>query len=246
MIIRLVIFILIGSIFYSCTKEIDNRNQEYDSDNFISEQFSLIGKSFDQPKIDLVVSKHMIPIKHYTSSFINSHKVVLENLQSFKIDTKSEKGIFNITTFNLKNNPEPLKSSNKFSVFAEIEDENGITVLFNFIFEKEFRTNELRILDIEYLNYDISKSPKNIYAYEKINDCYGSYSVECIDSNGDGAVSYGESFGACISYALDTDEFLGQSITGLGIAGGAGCVPCGIAAAAVSVFVLIGCAGGCA
>ena len=50
-------------------------------------------------------------------------------------------------------------------------------------------------------------------------------------------------YGDCIGKVISTDNYSGKVITVLGIAGGAGCVPCGITGAVIFGFGALGCAG---
>src|SRR5690554_4664782 len=77
------------------------------------------------------------------------------------------------------------------------------------------------------------------------SNCYGSYSVACADFNGDGQVSYGECFRACMSYTFDTSETMGMVIAITGAAS-AVCQACGFVAATLVAIAVVGCAGGCA
>ncbi|HEX8269983.1 MAG TPA: hypothetical protein VF581_08825 [Flavobacterium sp.] len=52
-------------------------------------------------------------------------------------------------------------------------------------------------------------------------------------------------FKTCMSHIMSSDTTIGATIWVLGIAGGAGCVPCGAAAAVYAGFGTLGCAGGC-
>jgi hypothetical protein len=56
--------------------------------------------------------------------------------------------------------------------------------------------------------------------------------------------SWTSRYQACIGRVLDTDQLLGQTIAVAGLAGGIGCLACGIAAATLFGFGALGCAGG--
>ncbi|WP_452220583.1 hypothetical protein [Lacinutrix salivirga] len=164
--------------------------------------------------------------RDFTSNYIEINDIeMLSNLKMNVITFNNRKSVTNKSSEGILN-----------TTIIDIEDDNEFKIMVEIITEKDVNSDAWTIIETNVIEND----------YNRGNNCHGSYTVACADANGDGEVSYGECFGACVGYALDTNEFSGKVIVYAGVAGGVGCVGCGIAAGALLGIISIGCAGGCA
>lgn len=213
----LLLSIFFISIFISCTNEDETMiDSETQSLKKFTEQF------YSVDNIDFKV----LSVDDKPNDFLLSKiKSKSSNINSFNMEVHHDtKGNISISAINYDNDLNK-NNDNITTTIVNYEDELGGNVTYEFVLEK-ISEDQYKIIEYNDLTSGLSKG---------------------LDENGNcdysGADSYGECFTTCIGCVLDTDGAAGQVITVLGIAGGFGCGPCGIAGGVIFGFAALGCAG---
>jgi hypothetical protein len=214
-ILTLVSLFITSLIFTSCSSESNNLELEENSNTEKLKIF--LNQNFDTSNSDFEVLE--VEDKNTNSSnFMND--IISRNsnsdMESFymKIDSKTEEGIveFNTVTTDVTSD-----GNNEYmTTYTEFSNENGFTETYKMVLKKT-NDEQFEIFDFSVVNTN-------------------GVSTSSIANRG-----WWSDFSDCIGGVLDTDESLGQTITVLGIAGGAGCVPCGIAGGVIFGFAALGC-----
>lgn len=211
----LVLSIFFISIFISCTTEDEIMiDSETKSLKKFTEQFYNVDDTdFKVLSVDDKPNDLLLSKIKSTSS----------NINSFNMEVHHDiKGNISISAINYNLNK---SNENITTTIVDYEDELGGNVTYEFVLEK-INDDQYKIIEYNNLTSGLSKS---------------------LDENGNcdysGADSYGECFSTCMGCVMDTDGAAGQVITVLGIAGGMGCGPCGIAGGVIFGFAALGCAG---
>lgn len=134
------------------------------------------------------------------------------------IDETKGKIMVELATQNIDNNKDSILS---YNTYVNYKDQFGGNVTYLFMIEKT--------MDEKYI---IKNFIKLDTANKTLAPC--NYSE---------ARTYGECFRTCVGCMLNTNEFMGQAIAGLGIVSGFGCGPCGVDAGVLFGIGTLSCLG---
>ncbi len=225
---------LVSFILKSCTSEEANLINGTQKRIFFNNEtifFKEIARQFyvdENVNIELDITNIQEKVlNHNLHSFLEAEYTLLnlEDLSPMYFEINTPDGFFQINSVSLQA-IEAYSNENKFKEIVHLSNDKGLDLIV-----------ELELED----NGNGSLTSGGMVTY---SSCYGSYSLACVDSNGDGRISYGECFGACMGYAFDTNEMLGKMIVITGVST-VFCQGCGIVSAALVAAAALGCAGGC-
>lgn len=210
-----ILFVAISSIaFQACTKS----EEEIPLENKNTTDLKLfLNQLYDTSELDMEVLKVEDKLTSSASFSLDLKQKSSKSVSAFSmvVDSKTDEGILEFNSFTLENYNSKSKTI-QYTSYVNFINELGFNATYSIVLEK-----------IDDKNYKI----------------VGYNTISSNASTGLNAKTSGwwSRFGDCISGVLDTDRPLGRALAVAGIAGGAGCVPCGIAGAVVFGFAALGC-----
>lgn len=187
----------------SCKSE---KTEDLNKETIIMKEF--LSQLFDVNSRNFIILKTDQKLNQESEIYKFMGKNIKNGYQSFSIEAIDEikgKIIVESATQNIDNIND---STLFFNTYVNYKDQLGGNVTYLFMIEK---TKEEKYII------------KNFTKLDAVNKTL----APCNYSE---ARTYGECFRTCVGCLLDTNELMGQAISGLGIVSGFGCGPCGVAA----------------
>ncbi|HOK62080.1 MAG: lipoprotein [Tenuifilum sp.] len=203
-------------ILASCKSE---KTEDLNRETVIMKEF--LSQFFDVNSRKFIILKTDQKLNQESEIYKFMGKNIKNGYQSFSFEALDEtkgKIVVESATQNIDNKNDSILL---YTTYVNYKDQLGGNVTYLFIIEK---TKDEKYMIKDFIKLDsVNKS---------LAPC--NYSE---------ARTYGECFSTCMGCMLDTNEFMGQAITGLGIVSGFGCGPCGVAAGVLFGIGTLACLG---